>query len=211
MQKNDTNIIPLTLSASESQTSIMLREIERQYTKNTQIYLAELQQYTFEIKKCRDKLETLQSDVQKSEILRRPIEDEIYYQQRQLEKLNEAFMQKIHHIEEIEEQSNSDIKNNLCEKHKKELAQLVDEIEEGEIILLEQELQRLNHISVIDPMKNKINQLDAQLKELILQKELYETTKISKISMFSAQHNEKEELVDIDIIEEDMDKNISII
>jgi len=186
-EKDSTNIIS---SNVYSQMGKALREIQNHYVQSTQAYVEELGNYTLEIKKLTTQIEALKIEEQKNITLLRPIEDEIYYCLRELDKLNEMFAQHI--------------------LHKKELLHLLDEIEEYETTVLEQELQRLNILSLLEPIQHQIVQLKIQRKECVDKKEQYETTKISQIAMFRTPIEDEKEVVDIDIIEGDIDKNMSI-
>jgi chromosome segregation ATPase len=201
MQEQDKNIVLNTPKVPANQMGNALRELEAHYVNNAQVYAEELGRYTLEIKKLTSQIEALIPQEQKNITLLRPIEDEIYYQQRQLEKLNEVFAQHILHLEALD---------NHHEKHKKELFHLLDEIEEHETTVLEKELQRLNLLSILEPIQRQISQLRTQRKECMLKKEQYETTKISQIAMFRTLSEDEKEVVDIDIIEGDIDKNMSI-
>lgn len=204
-EKDPANIIP---SSMYNQMGKALRDIEAHYAKSTQAYVEELGHYTLEIKRLTTQIEAQKREEQKNLASLRPIEDEIYYHERQLDRLNEVFCQKIIHLEEMDE-SYAEVLDNTAkkavhEKHTKELTHLLTEIEEFETILLEQELQRLNLLSILEPIQHKIVQLYAQRKECMLNKEHYETTKMPQIALFSAPSKE-EDLVDIDVIAENIE------
>jgi len=200
---------PIIPSNIYKQVNQSLRDIEAYYTQSIQTYVEELSHYRVKLQKLTSDIEALKEEEQKNLILLRPIEDEVYYHQKQLDKLNQVFEQKIIYKETLdedyEELLDAKRKDVLHRKHKKELAQLLTEIEESETILLQQELQKINILASLEPIQQQIVQLENQYKETILDKEHYETTKASKIAMFRAGTRESKEVIDIDVLEEDID------
>ena len=206
MADESQNIIQVKPNATQ-QVTAAIREVEAQYTKGTQVYAERLRHYTLEINRLKAEVQVLQDDTQEELALLKPIEDSILYSTRLLERLNEAFTQKITLIDTLKDEYENVVdkqtQNTIVDKQKKELYKILDEIEEQESQLLEDELQKLNILAILEPKQREIKELQKQINTLMLDKEHYETSKIMQIPTLSMSIEDEEEVVDIDVIEED--------
>ncbi|MEA2047685.1 MAG: hypothetical protein U9O64_04470 [Campylobacterota bacterium] len=200
---------------SQSKNNTMMTVAQANEMKNTDMYLKglsvyaqKIQEYTFKIEKLKNKIDYCIKENEDFEQQLREIENEILLDERLLERLNSHLLVKSEsqlllkeELANIEDASSI----RVFERIKKELATMLDEIETLEIALLKKELTRLNRVSKCEPKKCKIEELKGYLKELELEKEHYEHTRIYQIpqlglSEVEAEHAKKEQVIDTNIV-----------
>ena len=90
---------------------------------------------------------------------------------------------------------------------KRTLLALLEEISEKESLLLNKELERLNHFSTHKERKKLLEQLQSEVKELELEKSYFESTELQKITPIKGSGLSSEavevlpEVVDTDVID----------
>ena len=211
MEKKENNIVQLKPEVLQRQVTIAVREVEAHYTNATQVYMEGLSHYTLHIAKLKSQIETLEDENKEQEKVLKPLNDDIRYNERLLERLNEAFTQQVVLLEALDEEYaqivEKETQKKIVSKKQKELTKLLDELEALEINILNQELQRLNLLAILEPKQRQIRQLQAQIKELEIDKEHFETTKLPTIGYLGeiAQSivDDAENVVDIDVLEEE--------
>jgi len=207
----DNLIIQHQPEAVQTQVAIALRDIESQYAKGTQTYIEGIRHYTLHIAKLKSQIETLEDENKEQEKALSPLNDDIHYSQRLLDRLNEAFTQQVVTLEALDEVYaqvvEKETQKNILSQKQKELNRLLDEIEELETNLLSHELQRLNVLAILEPKQRQIKQLQTQIREAELEKEHFVTTKLPTFGYLGelAQEivDDAEDVVDIDVIDED--------
>jgi len=166
------------------------------YLKGLSVYAEKIKEYTLKIEKLKNKINYYTKQNEDAEQQLQAIENEITFDDKLLERLNNNVLIKIEsrvllkdELENIEDKSYV----RIFERTKKELLGMIDEIETLEIAVLKKELTRLNMVSKLEPKKFKIEELKGYLKEFELEKEHYEHTKIYQIPQLGLTQIQTEE------------------
>ena len=188
----------------------VINEIDNYYKQGTLVYAEGISRYKIEIEKLLNSIEKAVNDKQKEETELLAAEQELAIDTRLLERLQDDFMKKLHSIEEL----STEYKDVLDEaEYKKlhtgktrDLNKVKDEIEEMEITTLNHELERINCLEILEPKRLEIDRLKESVKELELEKEHFESTKLHQLQQMGldnhTSNNENgDELVDINIVE----------
>jgi chromosome segregation ATPase len=166
-------------------------------------------EYVKDIKSLNIKIATTKDDIQKQQTKCKQIKDElanvtkdIEYSKRLLQRLNENFFKKAEIIDEfgveLESSLNSEEFRKIYKRKLKDLILLIDEIEEVEQTLLENELDRLNILSKLEPYENDLEELQKYLLKIELEKEFVESTKLHDIPKLNS-NQESATIVDIEV------------
>lgn len=178
------------------------------YLKGLSIYAEKIKEYTLKIEKLKNQINYYAKQNEDAEQQLQEIENEISFDDKLLERLNNNLLVKIEsrvllkdELENIEDKSYV----RIFERTKKELLAMIDEIETLEIAVLKKELTRLNMVSKLEPKKSKIEELKGYLKEFELEKEHYEHTKIYQIPQLGltetqTEESEVEQVIDTKIV-----------
>jgi len=143
-------VVPLTHQyGAESQVSMMaIRKTEHYYKQGIIDYAEGVHRYVLEIEKLKSQINAQAKNNEKEEQALLVLQSQIASEERLLERLNEQFSQKAKSIEELKIEYRDMIDgaeyNKLLSRKKKELFEVLDEIEELEITLLGKELERVN-------------------------------------------------------------------
>lgn len=166
------------------------------YLKGLSVYAEKIKEYTLKIEKLKNQINYYAKQNEDEEQQLQEIENEISFDDKLLERLNNNLLVKIEsRVLLKDELKNIEDKNYLriFERTKKELLAMIDEIETLEIAVLKKELTRLNMVSKLEPKKYKIEELKGYLKEFELEKEHYEHTKIYQIPQLGLTESQTEE------------------
>lgn len=178
------------------------------YLKGLSVYAEKIKEYTLKIEKLKNQINYYAKQNEDEEQQLQEIENEISFDDKLLERLNNNLLVKIEsrvllkdELENIEDKSYV----RIFERTKKELLAMIDEIETLEIAVLKKELTRLNMVSKLEPKKSKIEELKGYLKEFELEKEHYEHTKIYQIPQLGltetqTEESEVEQVIDTKIV-----------
>ncbi|HHD75586.1 MAG TPA: hypothetical protein ENK82_02270 [Campylobacterales bacterium] len=194
----------LTQTNSEESLTLLAQKVDKTYKEGLSIYTETVANYALEIEELKSqiKLETEQKEPQEKQLLQ--IEQSRDHEARFLEKLNEAFNQKVHSIDELNKEyaelMDEKAYEKIFNKKKNELQLALDELEEVEIALLEQELAHINLLKVLTPKRNSILQLEEELKKLNLQKEYYSLKNLQQIPQLALESVDE---ISTEIIETD--------
>ncbi len=178
------------------------------YLKGLSVYAEKIKEYTLKIEKLKNQINYYAKQNEDLEQQLQEIENEISFDDKLLERLNNNLLVKIEsrvllkdELENIEDKSYV----RIFERIKEELLVMIDEIETLEIAVLKKELTRLNMVSKLEPKKFKIEELKGYLKEIELEKEHYEHTKIYQIPQLGLteiqiEESEEENVIDTKIV-----------
>lgn len=193
-QNNNENI--------EQNLTLLAQKIDNSYKEGIQHYTEALTQFNLEIKALKNQIETLDNANKHEEEKLKILEKEIDYEERFLQKLNENFTQKVNSIDELKTQYShliqNDEYNTILQKKINELQLALDEIEELEITLLQQELERVNLLILLNPKQQKILELKENLNKLELEQEYYALNKLQQLPQLAHENSNE---IPVEIIE----------
>ena len=188
-----------------------INELDRRYKEEISLYSEKLQRYNVDIEKLRAKITVKEKEVSEAE--RELIADEtlIEYESKNFEKLHNELSTKIASLSELADEYKSVLSKEEYSKKvaskKRTLLALLEEISEKESLLLNKELERLNHFSTHKERKKLLEQLQSEVKELELEKSYFESTELQKITPIKGSGLSSEavevlpEVVDTDVID----------
>lgn len=163
-----------------------INELDRRYKENISAYSETLQRYNVDIEKVKNEIMNKEKDVTKAE--RALIADEtlIEYESKNFEKLHNELSKEIALLSELADEykvllSEEEYQKKVTLK-KRALVEILEEISEKERLLLNKELERLNHFSHYQEQQKLFEQLQSELKELELEKNYFESTELQKIT-----------------------------
>ncbi|SFV90422.1 Myosin heavy chain [hydrothermal vent metagenome] len=203
MQKEDQNttvIIPQKEEAESMQpstvpvsaelyqhVSMVVREVENRYREGILAYIDVLARYEEEIAQLQQKLSEAKAVTAPEEAKLSLLAQEVRIEERMLERLNSEFLQKITNYEAFAYEYSPLIEKEsakLLERSKHgEIKRLSDEIEEGEMKLLSLELERLNQLEKLEPLRLEIGRIERALAELERKKRYFETTHLQQMHL----------------------------
>jgi len=169
------------------QISMVVREVENRYREGILAYMDVVAQYEEEIAALRERIATLKAQSAPQEAKLSLFGEEVRVEERMLERLNAAFLQKIASYEEFKseytELVDEKAKKQIETSKTKEIRHLHDEIEESESRLLATELERLNILEKLEPLRQEADRLERQTAELERKKKHFETTHLQHVHM----------------------------
>lgn len=183
----------------------LITKIENHFKQGILAYAKGIRRYTLEIEKLKAQIETEKRNINTEEEVLVVLEREVGYDEKLLQKHNETFSLKINSLQEL----NSEYKDMLDEaehtrlfkRKKDELQELLDEIDELETTLLHAELEHINLLLKLEPKRNFIAELQRELRELELEKDHFESTKLHQIPLIPQKQTPKDEPVDTEVME----------
>ncbi len=167
--------------------SIVVREVEKRYREGIMAYIDVLARYEEEIGELNHKLSAAKAAAAPEEAKLSMLTEEVRIEERLLEHLNSEFMQNITAYEVFQNEYSPLIEaesTKLIKRSKEgEIGRLNDEIEEGEMKLLSLELERLNQIEKLEPIRSEIADIEHALAELECKKRDFEMRHLQQISL----------------------------
>ena len=167
--------------------NMVVREVENRYREGILAYIDVLARYEEEIGELHQKLSASKAAAAPEEAKLSMFAEEIRIEERLLERLNSEFLQKIADYEAFEHEYSPLIEEGnagLLKRSKLgEIARLNDEIEEEEMKLLSLELERLNQIEKLEPIRSEIVRIEHALAELERKKRYFETTHLQQMHL----------------------------
>jgi hypothetical protein len=188
-----------------------IKEIDDLYQKGVIEYTESIYRYNIEIEKIRNEITITQAKNKKAEMALLDIEKSIEYQEQSLVALHQKFMQKTNSIVELKSEYKDALQVDLYQatlkRKKREVYELIDEIEEMELSFLNKELQRINLEELLEPKRMLLEELNRNLTELELEKSYFESTGLQRISRSNIEqqaleHLDKKHFVDTEIMED---------
>ncbi|MDQ7046888.1 MAG: hypothetical protein Q9M39_04450 [Sulfurovum sp.] len=192
-----------------------IRKVEQHFKQNTSAYMERIQGYNMEMAKIQNSLSRIEKSKEKEETRLLEIQAKLNYETQLFQRLNGNFLQQVASVSELKNEYKemvNAIEYTKLLKHKEQgLRTLLDEIEELEMILLKEELERLNLLEKLEPQRQSIVELQVALRELELEKEHFESTKIHQIAQLGFMDDNEivinqDEIVDIIVLQDDDSK-----
>ncbi len=186
--KQDENLSKNHIVAFNMQKRLFsaINELDRRYKENISAYGEVLQRYNVDIEKLKNEIVTKERDVAKAERVLIADETLIEYESKNFEKLHNEFSKQIALLSELADEYKSLLSKEEYRKKitlkKRTLLEILEDILEKESLLLNKELERLNHFSRYQEQKKLLEKLQSDLKELELEKSYFESTELQKIT-----------------------------
>jgi chromosome segregation ATPase len=207
ISKNVHNSLTKT-ATNEISIPNIINEIDNYYKQGTLAYAEGVSRYKVEITKLLNHIEKLIAAKSKEENALKELEQELAINTRLLERIQDDFIQKVNSIEELNTEYKNVVKvsdyKKLLKRKTKELYKVQDEIEELELTYLNCELERINHLEVLEPKRREIEILKESKKELELEKEHFTSTKLHQLPLMASANTavnlDDDEMVDTDIV-----------
>jgi len=183
-----------------------ITEIDRLYKKGVIQYTETVHRYNIEIEKLKSEIELESKKNSEEQRVLFSVESILEYECKLFESLHHKFTQKMESLielrEEYKESLEESIYNEKFSRKERELFICIDEIEEKEIALLNQELEKINLSNILGKKLKKVEELTRSLKELELEKSYFESTGLNQISNLKIEHQTPNEVVDTVIMDE---------
>ena len=186
----------ISIEDSKSQVITALSMLDNIYKENITAYAQKLHECTYKIEQINNQIEPLYKELEPHKKSLEKIEKDIEYGVRTLEKLTEKWCQKSMVIDEIDDELNN-LKHNSNEreqilKHRNIALKEIDfEIEETELLLLKNELEKQNILLLIEPIEQNIVELKHAIKEQEAKKRYIESSQLHNLSANSNQETNK--------------------
>lgn len=163
-----------------------INELDRRYKEEISLYSEKLQRYNIEIEKLKNKISIQENEVAKAERELIPDETLIEYESKSFEKLHNKLSNQISSLGELADEyktllSEDEYGKKIASK-KRFLLDLLEDISEKESLLLNKELERLNHYAQYQEQKKIVEKFRNELKEIELEKGYFESTELQKIT-----------------------------
>ncbi len=187
-----------------------IAEIERHFRQGTLVYTEGIGRFNVEIEKFKNLIISAEKSKEDDEQALLALEGEIHYDEKMLTRLNEQFTLKVRSIQELKNEYQTLVDKHEYEKmyqrKKYEMQEILDELEALEMTLLSRELQRLNLLLKLDPIRKSLEELKKDLKEVELEKGHFESTQLQQITLTqkTKQIPQIEEIVDTEILKDDI-------
>ena len=169
------------------QLSMIVREVENRYREGILAYMDVVAQYEEEIASLKERIAAMKAQSAPLEAKLSLFGEEVRVEERMLERLNATFAQKVASLEEFKSDYTDLVEKGAKEKIEasktKEIRHLHDDIEESESKLLSIELERLNTLEKLQPLRQEIAKMEQQTVELERKKKHFETTHLQHVHM----------------------------
>ena len=164
--------------------SLVIREVENRYREGLLAYMDAVARFEEEIGMLEGKISRLKALSAPDEAKLSLYAEEVRVEERMLERLNAELLQKIATYEAFLNEYADMVDEAATEKVKRtksrEIVILHDEIEESELKLLQTELERLNLIEKLEPIRQEIRHLEGLRSELERKKKHFELTRLQQ-------------------------------
>jgi chromosome segregation ATPase len=184
----------LHTAQTKAHVAMALSALDSRYKEN-------LAAYADELHTCIHHIETVRIEIDHLKEKRRPYreallasEKEIDHEMRMLERLSEQYIQKDIVITELKKELASAEKTHpktSLPYRENELASLNKEIENLELLLLELELDRQNHLLNLEPIEQQIRAKEKHLRQLEAEKHYIESSHLHRITQISTDQQPK--------------------
>jgi len=189
IQKNTDTSIEKHDELSEqtvAKVAMALSALDSRYKENIADYAQEIHSYTHKIDSARIELEMTRKQKEPYDDALSPVEKEIEYALRLLQRLTDQYIQKTVVASELENElknlGHSEESKGVLQSRHTELDRLQTEIEELELTLLDYELEKQNLLLKIEPIVRKISALEQNIRELESKKRYIESAHLHRIT-----------------------------
>ena len=186
-----------------AQVAMALGALDSKYKENIADYAKELHTYTHKIENATIELKHLYAQKAPYSNLLDTLEKEVEYGLRMLEHFTEQWLRKTAVVNGLEKEiGHIDTGNNGVLKNRKEdLWQLKEEIEELELSVLKNELERQNTALKIEPIDQKIRALEKKIEEYEAQKRYMESTHLHQLTQVTLTSQPRLSVIDTDKVD----------
>jgi len=164
--------------------------LDSMYKDNIADYAKELHAYTHKIENATIELKLLQEQKAPHSNALFTLEKEVEYGLRMLEHLTEQWLRKTAVVIELKQEMNRleslPEKDRLLQHRREDLDLMHEEIEDLELTLLKNELERQNLVLKIEPIDQKIRALEKKIKEYEAQKRYMESAHLHRITQVAS-------------------------
>jgi len=169
-----------------AKVAMALSALDSRYKENIADYAQEIHSYTHKIDSARIELEMIRKQKEPYDDALSPVEKEIEYALRLLQRLTDQYIQKTVVASELEEElknlGHSEESRGVLQNRHTELDRLQTEIEELELTLLGYELEKQNLLLKIEPVVRKISALERNIREFEVKKRYIESAHLHRIT-----------------------------
>ena len=184
MMQEEQNSLPMQLSSQDM--SIMIGEMDGLYQKGVLAYTKGVHQFKQEILKQKNLLQLKKDAIREDEKKLESFLYELGYDEKNLQKKQLEFLEKIRSIHELKSEYASLLDEGEYQKildaKSKNIYALEDEIEELEMALLQKELERINLVEKLTPLRLEIQKLEDAIAELEFDKNHFESVALHQVS-----------------------------
>lgn len=185
-----------------------IKEIDRLYKEGILQYTEGIHRYNIEIEKLNNQIEVESKKNNEEERKLFKVESILEYECKVFETLHHTFTQKVDSLVELRDDYQDSLDENTYNKKftrkEKELFSIIDDIEGKELLLLNQELEKINFSNNSRKQLDKLTVLMNDLKELKLEKNYFESTELQRMSYSNPQQlslkNESSDIVDTEVM-----------
>jgi hypothetical protein len=200
------SLIPLESSDIRMNTLLKIKEIDLLYKKGMNQYTQSIHRYNIEIEKLKIEVELENKKNEKEEKILFTIESILNHECKLFETLQHKFTQKAEAFIELRDEYKESLDEHIYrEKYirkENELFVVIDEIEEKELSLLNQELEKINLSNILVKKLRRVEELERSLKELELEKGYFESTGLNQISNLQLEEKPSNTIVDTIIMDD---------
>ena len=184
MQKENLATLP-SYAESHMQRMYDIAEVQQHFLKGSIAYTEGIHRFNIEIKKLQNSIEWIEKTNQNDEEALLALESEISYDEKVLSRLNDRFMLKIKSLEELKSEYKEIVSDDdyatMYHRKKEAVSEILDEIETFERTLYSRELQRINLLKKLAPIRQELKNYKHNLKNLLLEKGHFESTQIHQV------------------------------
>lgn len=207
-EETATNLIFLEDNVMNMKVISTVNEIDKLYKQGVLQYTQSIHRYNIEIEKLKNEIEI--ESKKNTEEQRRvfTLESVLDHECKLFDKLQHKFTQKVESLVELRDEYQESLDEKVYREKlftkERELFSLLDEIEEKEMDLLNQELDKINFSNILGKKLKKLEELITSLKELELEKSYFESTELQKLSYFNPEQlalKNESQIVDTEVLE----------
>ena len=206
-----TVLVPLAENSLSINVISAIKEIDKLYKQGVLHYSESIHRYNIEIEKLKNEIELENKKNEEEQRSLFAIESILDHECKLFEKLHDKLTQKVASFVELRDEYKDSLEESIyhekLSRKNSELLMLVDEIEEKEMALLNQELEKINLSNVFRKKVKKLEDLTRSLKEVELEKNYFESTELQKLSYSNPEqlmlNSEPEQIVDTIIMDND--------
>jgi chromosome segregation ATPase len=184
----------LHAAQTKAHVAMALSALDSRYKENLAAYAEELHACIHRIETARIELEHLKEKRKPYREALLAAEKEIDHEMRMLERLSEQYVQKSLIIIELKKElasaGDTETQSSLPYREN-ELASLNTEIENLELLLLDHELERQNHLLSLEPVEQQIRAKEKHLRQLEAEKHYIESSHLHRITKVSTDQQPK--------------------
>ncbi len=190
--KVSNNLVPLEDNQLKIDTFYKIKEIDKLYKQGIIEYTESIHRYNIEIEKLKNEISLESSKNLKEERALLILEGILEHECKLFETMQHKFSQKLESLVELRDEYKESLEESIYKeklsRKERELFSFIDEIEEKELGILNQELEKVNLSNTLAKKLKRAEELTFSLKELELEKGYFESTGLNQVSGFKLEH-----------------------